>query len=68
MKSLNVSVFWPAWEWTRDPGLRYWTASYELGLAGRLAGLSRNVMASPWYQARWGHRFRLLKEGVGRRP
>jgi len=61
MKSLNVSVFWPAWEWTRDPWLRYWTAVYELGLAGRLAGLSRNVMASPWYQARWGHKFRLVK-------
>src|SRR3990167_4441175 len=27
MKSLNVSVLWPAWEWTRDPGINYWTAS-----------------------------------------
>src|SRR5512146_1429284 len=40
MKSLNVSVFWPAWEWTRNPGLRYWTASYELGLSKRLARMS----------------------------
>lgn len=63
MKSLTVSVFWPAWEWARDAGVRYWSASYELGLAGRLAGMSRNLMASDWYQARWGHRFRLLKEG-----
>jgi hypothetical protein len=23
MKSMNVSVFWPVWEWTRNPGLRY---------------------------------------------
>jgi predicted phage terminase large subunit-like protein len=36
---------------------------YELGLAGRLAGLSRNVIVSPWYQARWGHLFHLVKDG-----
>lgn len=63
MKSMNVSIFWPAWEWTRDPWLRYWTASYELGLAGRLAGRSRDLMASDWFQARWGDLFTLLKEG-----
>ena len=27
MKSMNVSIFWPAWEWTREPWLRFWTAS-----------------------------------------
>jgi predicted phage terminase large subunit-like protein len=63
MKSLNVSVLWPAWEWTTKPHLRYWTAVYELGLAGRLAGASRNVVVSDWYQLRWGHVFRMLKEG-----
>ena len=63
MKSLNVSVLWPAWEWTTEPGIRYWTACYELGLAGRLTGASRNVLASSWYQQRWGHTFRLVKEG-----
>jgi predicted phage terminase large subunit-like protein len=62
MKSLNVSVFWPAWEWTRNPWLRYWTAVYELGLAGRIAGMSRNLMLSEWYQARWGHKFRIVKD------
>src|SRR6185369_8045563 len=63
MKSLNVSVFWPAWEWTTKPWLRYWTAVYELGLAGRLAGASKNVIQSGWYQARWGHQFRIVKDG-----
>ena len=29
MKSLLVSVFWPAWEWTHHPELRYLTASYS---------------------------------------
>lgn len=63
MKSLCVSVLWPAWEWTRDPWLRYWSASYELGLAGRLVGQSLNLIKSRWYQERWGHLFTLQKEG-----
>ena len=62
MKSMNVSVLWPAWEWTRDPWLRYWTASYELGLAGRLAALSRRLMVSPWYRERWGDKFQMTRE------
>jgi predicted phage terminase large subunit-like protein len=63
MKSLCVSVMWPAWEWTRDPWLRYWSASYELGLAGRLVGQSLRLMKSQWYQERWGHLFKMEKEG-----
>jgi predicted phage terminase large subunit-like protein len=63
MKSLNVNVIWPAWEWTTRPWLRYWGAAYELGLAGRLAGLSKNIIQSSWYQARWGHQFRIVKDG-----
>jgi hypothetical protein len=62
MKSLTVSVFWPTWEWTRDPGLRYWTASYELALSRRLAGWALRVMIDPWYQSRWGDKFRMLKK------
>ncbi len=60
MKSLNVSVLWPAWEWTFDPGKRYWSASYELGLAGRLAARSLWLIEHPWYQARWGGKFQLV--------
>lgn len=63
MKSLNVSVFWPAWEWTTQPWLRYWTAVYELGLSGRIAGMSRNIITSEWYQQRWAHKFKLVKDG-----
>jgi predicted phage terminase large subunit-like protein len=65
MKSLTVSVLWPAWEWTTDPWLRYWTASYDLGLAKKHAGDSLYVMRSAWYQARWGHRFQFTKTMVG---
>lgn len=63
MKSRLVSVLWPAWEWTREPGLRYFTASYELRLAGRLSAETRDLMQSPWYRARWGQLWRFTREG-----
>ena len=46
MKSRSVSILWPAWEWTRDPTLRYFSASYEIGLAGRLAARHRDIVRS----------------------
>jgi predicted phage terminase large subunit-like protein len=62
MKSLTVSVFWPAWEWTWKPSLRYWGASYETRLAARLSATSRNLITSDWYQERWGDNFRLIRD------
>lgn len=57
MKSLSVSVFWHAWEWTTRPWLRYWSASYETRLAGRLSAMARDLMMEPWYRDRWGTNF-----------
>lgn len=62
MKSGCVSVFWHPWEWTTRPSLRYWGASYETRLAGRLSAMSRTVIESDWYQERWGHMFKLIRE------
>lgn len=63
MKTSTVSVFWPAWEWTLRPWLRYWTASYETRLAGRISTLARDVMMSLWYEKRWGDQFKFTREG-----
>ena len=52
-KSILVSVAWPAWEWTRDPSLRVLGASYGADLAIRDAAKCRDIITSPWYQARW---------------
>ena len=62
MKSSTVSIFWHAWEWTTRPWLRYWGASYETRLAGRLSKQSQNVIASDWYQERWGEKFKLIRD------
>lgn len=62
MKSGCVSVFWHPWEWTRNPWLRYWGASYETRLAGRFSKMSQNIITHPWYQDRWGDGFKLLRD------
>lgn len=62
MKSLSVSVFWHAWEWTTRPWLRYWSASYETRLAGRLSAMARDLMLERWYQERWGPLFKFNRD------
>lgn len=59
MKSLAVSVFWPAWVWTRDPAFRWLFASYAQSLSNRDSLKCRRLVSSPWYQQRWGRLFRL---------
>jgi predicted phage terminase large subunit-like protein len=58
MKSMLVSVLWPAWEWTTNPWVRYWGASYETRFAARLSAMSRDLMMGEWYQSCWGERFK----------
>jgi len=53
MKSILVSVMWPAWEWARDPSHRYLGASYGEDLALRDSMKCRDIITSEWYQANW---------------
>lgn len=62
MKSWLVTIFWPAWEWTTQPSLKYWTASYETRFSGRLSSYSRNLMMTSWYQERWGDKFAFIRD------
>lgn len=55
MKSLEVEVFWPAWWWTFDPGIRFLTASYGDQLATRDARKQRKIVTSEWYEWLWPH-------------
>lgn len=63
MKSRAVSVLWPAWEWSHNAWMRFFTVSYDLRLAGRLAADTRTVVQSNWYQERWGGKFNIMREG-----
>ena len=53
MKSLLVSVLWPAWEWATTPGLRYLCVSYDEQLSVRDNRRVRDLVLSDWYQERW---------------
>lgn len=59
MKSLSVCVFWPAWVWITHPDQRWMFASYNFDLSLRDSVKCRTLIQSPWYQARWGHHFKL---------
>lgn len=62
MKSLLVSVFWPAWEWIRWPERRWLFSSYSAGLSIRDSVKCRRLIESPWYRSRWGHIFSLTSD------
>ncbi len=53
MKSLTVSVFWPCWDWIKNPERRWMFASYAQGLSDRDSTKCRRIIQSDWYQARW---------------
>lgn len=53
-KSLSCAVFWTPWEWNEvDPALRYIFATYSDSLSKRDALRTKNLVDSPWFQARW---------------
>jgi predicted phage terminase large subunit-like protein len=53
MKSIAVSVLWPAWIWTTTPHTRFLTASYGANLAERDAVRTRDLLRHQWYRERW---------------
>ena len=62
MKSLLVSVFWPAWEWINYPERRWLFSSYAAQLSIRDSTKCRRLIESPLYQANWGDRFALTSD------
>ena len=65
MKSLLVSVLWPAWEWIRWPERRWLFSSYAFSLSMRDSLKCRRLIESPWYQAFWGDRYAAVKDPFG---
>ena len=61
MKSILVTVMWPAWEWgpKNMPSTRWLCSSYADTLSTRDSLKCRRLINSPWYQSRWGNRFNL---------
>ena len=59
MKSLLVSVFWPAWEWIRFPERRWLYSSYAAQFGIRDSVKCRRPIVSAWYRERWADRYAL---------
>lgn len=62
MKSLLVSVLWPAWEWICWPERRWLFSSYGAQLSVRDSVKCRRLIESLWYQQRWADRFALTSD------
>lgn len=64
MKSLQTSVFWPAFEWgpLNRPELRYVSTSHSETFSTRDSRKMRDLIRSDWYQHVWPH-VRLVREG-----
>ena len=62
MKSLLVSVLWPAWEWIAHPERRWLYSSYAATLSIRDSVKCRTLIESPWYQRFWGDRYALASD------
>lgn len=58
-KSLLVSVFFPAWEWTRNAQSRFIYASFSSDLSLRDAVKTRQIIQGHEYQQRYGHLYKL---------
>lgn len=52
-KSLIISVLWQTWVWTWWPESKWITCTYEKELATDLSRMSRDLVQTQWYQARW---------------
>lgn len=61
-KSLTVAVFWPTWEWTSAPEIRWLFSSYVEKLATRDCVKSRRLIQSSWYKKLWGDLFALTSD------
>jgi hypothetical protein len=61
-KSTLVSVMWPTWHWIQHPETRWLFSSYALSLSIRDSVRCRRIIESPWYQERWGDRYRLTTD------
>jgi predicted phage terminase large subunit-like protein len=55
MKSLATCVFWPAWEWLRNPSLRYIFVSYVGSLSLINNTKLRRLVESDIYRKHWPH-------------
>ena len=58
LKSILVSVMYPAWTWISKGDTRYLSITNEQGLAIRDALRMKDIVTSEWYQSKWSNGLR----------
>lgn len=58
-KSSTTSVMFPAWGWAKEPGRSWIFAAYGQMIVRRDALAWKTLIQSPWFQERWGEKFRI---------
>lgn len=61
-KSLILSVFWPCWEWSTKPSMKWIYSSYAANLAIRDSIKCKDLIQSEFYQLLFGDVFQLTTE------
>ncbi len=56
-KSTFLTICYPVWTWTKYPDRRFLCTSFNAGLSSDHSVKRRDLMASEWFQRRWGHVF-----------
>jgi predicted phage terminase large subunit-like protein len=62
LKSLLVSVMFPVWVWTEQPGHGFACASYSATLSTEHSVMRRTLIESDWFRNLWGSRIWLAKD------
>lgn len=60
-KTKICSIAAPAWQWNHKPSESFVCGSYAFSLARDNSLATRALLGSPWYQQRWGEKFRFLE-------
>lgn len=58
-KSNLATVSFPTWLWIKNPRERFLFASHDASLSTLHSVNRRRIIESEWYQAKWGHKFKL---------
>lgn len=61
MKSIQCTICFPAWVWTKDPYKRFINASYAQDLSTELSVKRRHILDSEWYQKGWSDKVQFSK-------
>lgn len=62
LKSIFVTVLFPAWVWTKEPTHNFACASYSESLSTEHSVIRRTLIESDWFRGLWGDRIWLASD------